>query len=150
MDRSTAERWVTISALVVVAVYAYRRLTEATSSPVTLKKLVGIGNPVPLGSFATAWGFTFLAVAIMAEASPGLGGGFAILIATGDLLTNASSVLADVTAHESPIQQAANAPGQAAAAVGHGAAQSAAGTVSGARHAGASAAAGATSVAGGH
>lgn len=102
MDKSTAERWVTISAAVVAGMYAYRRLTEATSTPVTVKKLVGIGNPVPLGAFATAWGFTFLVIAIMAEAAPGLGGAFAILIATGDFLTNSSSVFADVTKLEKP------------------------------------------------
>lgn len=96
MNKATAERWVTISALLVAGVYAYRRLTEATSQPVTLKKLVGIGNPVPLGAFATAWGFTFLVIAVMAEAAPGLGGAFAILIGTSDLLTNSSSVFGDV------------------------------------------------------
>jgi len=102
MDRSTSERWVTISALIVAGVYAYRRLTEATSTPVTVKKLAGIGNPVPLGAFATAWGFTFLIVAIMAEAAPGVGGAFAILIAVGDFLTNSQSVFKDVTSLEKP------------------------------------------------
>lgn len=107
MDKATAERWVTISALVVLLIYGYRRLTEATSTPVTAKKLIGLGNPAPLGSFATAWGFTYLLVAIMAEASPGLGGGFAILIATGDFLTNSSTVFADVTKLEGAQQQSA-------------------------------------------
>jgi hypothetical protein len=109
MSKDTAQRWVVISALIVAGIYAYRRLTEATSSPVTLKKLVGIGNPVPLGAFATAWGFTYLVVAIMAEASPGLGGSFAILIATTDILTNASEVLADITKQETPASTAAAA-----------------------------------------
>ncbi len=104
MDKATAEKWVTISALMVGGIYAYRRLTEATSTPVTVKKLVGIGNPVPLGAFATAWGFTFLVVAMMAEAAPGLGGAFAILIAAGDFLTNSSSVFQDVTNLEKPSQ----------------------------------------------
>lgn len=119
MDQGTAEKWVTISALVVAVVYAYRRLTEATSTPITLQKLVGIGNPVPLGSFATAWGFTFLTVAIIAEAAPGLGGALAILIATGDLLTNSSNVLSDVTSLEAKTTKAA------ATGVAQGAAQAA-------------------------
>lgn len=96
MTRETAQRWVTVSALIVAGIYAYRRLTEAAAPPVTLKKLVGIGELPPLGSFATAWGFTFLVVAIMTEASPGLGGGFAILIATSDFLTNSGSIFADI------------------------------------------------------
>lgn len=134
MDASTAERWVTISALVVAGVYAYRRLTETASSPATFKKLVGIGSLPQLGAFATAWGFTFLTVAIMAEAAPGLGGGFAILIATGDLLTNSSSVLSDVTSLEG------KAVTQQTTAAGKGAAQGAASATAGVAHAGAGAA----------
>lgn len=100
MNQDTAERWVTISALVVAGIYAYRRLTEAAAAPVTLKKLVGVGELPPLGSFATAGGFTFLVVAIITEAAPGLGAGFAILIATSDFLTNSASVFADVGKQE--------------------------------------------------
>lgn len=97
MDSSTAERWVTISALIVAAMYGYRRVTEPVASPTTAKSLVGVGNPAPLGAFATAWGFTFLIVSIMASAAPGLGGAFAILIAASDFLTNSAAVFADVT-----------------------------------------------------
>jgi hypothetical protein len=96
MDQATAERWVTISAATVAGIYAYRRMIEPSTPPATVKKLMGIGEIPPLGSWATAWGFTFLVVAIMAEASPGLGGSFAILIMTADILTNASNLFADV------------------------------------------------------
>ena len=95
MDNSTAERWVVVSALTVGGIYAYRRLTEP-AQPGGLKNIVGVGPPVPLGQFATAWGFTFLVVGIMATASPGLGGSFAILIMTADLLTNTANLTADV------------------------------------------------------
>jgi hypothetical protein len=95
VNSSSAERWVTTSALVVAAVYAYRRLTES-AQPGTAKNVIGVGTPVPLGQFATAWGFTFLVVAVMAQASPELGGGFAVLIGTADLLTNSASVFGDV------------------------------------------------------
>lgn len=97
MDRSTAEQWVTISAALVIGIYAYRRLTEPASGPASVKKLAGVGPPVPLGSFATAWGFMFLVIAVMAQASPGLGGSFAVLVATGDLLTNAPAITSDVS-----------------------------------------------------
>jgi len=110
MSEATAERWVTISAVIVAGVYAYRRLTEATSSPVTLKKLLGVGGLVPLGAFATAWGFTYLVLAIMTEAAPGLGGAFAILIATSDLLTNTTDVLADVKKQEGASSSTQAAP----------------------------------------
>jgi hypothetical protein len=96
MDQAAAERWVTISAVTVAGIYAYRRLIEPSTPPATVKKLMGVGELPPLGSWATAWGFTFLVVAIMAEASPPLGGSFAILIMTADILTNASNLFADV------------------------------------------------------
>jgi hypothetical protein len=91
---------------------------------VTVKKLVGVGELPPLGAFATAWGFTFLVVAVITEAAPGLGASFAILIATADLLTNSTSVFADVgkqtgppqSASITPAQQAAQAAGEHAAA----------------------------------
>jgi hypothetical protein len=99
MTDSQAEQWVITSALVVAGVYGYRRLTEQpTAPPVTLKELAGAGQLPPLGAWATAWGFTFLVVSIIATAAPELGAAFAILIATGDLMTNAQSILKDVGA----------------------------------------------------
>jgi hypothetical protein len=101
MTDSQAERWVTVSALVVAGIYGYRRLTEQpTTPPVTLKELAGVGELPPLGAWATAWGFTFLVVAIVATAAPELGAAFAILIATGDLMTNAQSIFSDVAGLE--------------------------------------------------
>jgi hypothetical protein len=100
MSPDTAERWVTISAAVVAGLYAYRRLTEPSAPPATLKKLFGVGELPPVGAWATAWGFTFLVVSVMAEAAPGLGGAFAILIMVGDLMTNSGSVFADVGKQE--------------------------------------------------
>jgi hypothetical protein len=95
MDQATAERWVTISALLVIAVYGYRRITE-TAQPGTLRNVLGQSPPVPLGQFVTAWGVTFLGIAIMAEASPPLGGSFAILIAVADFLNNAQPLFSDL------------------------------------------------------
>lgn len=117
MDRATAERWVTISALLVAGIYAYRRLIEPTSTPVTGKQLLGSGSPPPLGAFATAWGFTYLVVSIMATAAPGVGGAFAILIATGDLLTNSASLFADVGKQTGGQASSASAASTAAAAM---------------------------------
>ena len=99
MNQGTAERWVTISALIVIAVYGYRRVTEAAQKG-GVKNIIGLGNPVPVGEFITAWGFTFLVVSIMASASPSFGGAFAILIMAGDLLVNTSSVVGDIQTQE--------------------------------------------------
>lgn len=111
MDRASAEQWTTISALGVVGIYGYRRLTEPAEKG-SLKNVLGIGNPVPLGQFITAWGFTFLVVAGMTAAAPEFGGAFAILILTSDFLANASNLTADVTANEQP------APGTAHGSLG--------------------------------
>jgi hypothetical protein len=100
MSGESSERWVVISAILVAGIYAYRRLTEAATSPVSLKTLIGAGSPVALGAFVTAWGFTFLIVSIMQTAAPGLGAAFAVLIATGDLLTNGPQIFSDVLTHE--------------------------------------------------
>lgn len=105
MDQATAERWVVISAALVAGIYGYRRITEPVAAPTAggkVKAAIGLGNPLPLGAFVTAWGFTYLVVSILASANPGLGGSFAMLIATGDFLTNATSVLGDVAKQERP------------------------------------------------
>jgi hypothetical protein len=102
VSKDTAERWVTISAVIVAGIYAYRRLTEPAGAPLTLKSAAGVGQLPPLGAWATAWGFTYLVLAILTEASPGIGGSFAILIATADFLTNSSSVFADVGKRQQP------------------------------------------------
>lgn len=118
MDRSTAERWVTISAVLVAGIYAYRRLTEGTTSALSVNTALGIGGIPAFGAWATAWGFTYLVVAIMASASPGLGGSFAILIAASDFLTNASSVFADVSKQEGTSSSSTTATSGAGGVVG--------------------------------
>ena len=103
MTDSQAEKWVVSSALVVAGIYAYRRLTETPGQPpVTLKQVAGVGELPPLGPWTTAWGFTFLVVALMATAAPEVGASFAVLIAVGDLMTNAQSIFADVGQRETP------------------------------------------------
>src|SRR5215469_2588832 len=97
MSHDTAQRWVTISAVTVAGIYAYRRLTEGSGPPATIPKLMGIGELPQLGAWATAWGFCYLVVAAIAEASPPLGGSFAILIMTADILTNSSNLFSDVS-----------------------------------------------------
>lgn len=102
MTREGAETAITGSALVVIGIYTFRRISEPDTA--TLRKgavasqLAGVGKPIPLGQFAVGWGFTFLVVSLLAQASPKLGGTFAILVATGAVLGNGQSVLGDVSA----------------------------------------------------
>lgn len=96
MSRQQADRWVVISALVVMMVYGYRRLSESTSDTASIKQILGIGAPPKLGAFATAWGVTYMVIAMMAAASPPLGGAFAILVMTADLLANIPAIASDL------------------------------------------------------
>lgn len=98
MTSEGAERAITISALVVAGVYAYRRLNEPASTQTSgrLAQLAGKGAPPPLGVFITAWGFTFLMLSVVASAAPGLGGSMAILVALGDILSNGQQIAKDV------------------------------------------------------
>ena len=103
MDSDGAEKAIVTSSLIVIAIYAYRRFTEQTTAPkASVKSVAGIGELPALGTFATAWTFTFFVCSIMAEVDPGLGGAFAILIATADFLTNGQSVLNDVITKTDP------------------------------------------------
>jgi hypothetical protein len=94
----TAERWIVASAMVVAGVWGYRRLREGTASPSSLKNVVGVGAPAPLGQFAVAWGTVYLTLAVVALGAPELAGAFAILIMAGDLLTNSKGISDAITA----------------------------------------------------
>lgn len=88
MSKNSAQAAVSVSAFVVAAIFAYRKLTETSSS-----------TPAPsVGHFVLGFGFTYVTLAILAEAAPELGGMFAVLVATGDLLANGKPLIADVNA----------------------------------------------------
>lgn len=105
MTEQGAEKAITVSALIVAAVYAYRKMTEPQGGQVAssrIAQLAGKGAPPPFGVFVTAWGFTFLVLSVVAAASPGLGGSMAILVATGDLLSNGTAIAKDVNTKVAP------------------------------------------------
>jgi hypothetical protein len=99
MQPANAENWVTTSALVVIVVYGYRRITESGTGK-GVKSLTGSGEPSSFGQFITAWGFTFFVISLLAQASPGFGGSVALLVMTADLLTNAQAVFGDALSAE--------------------------------------------------
>lgn len=105
MTRKGAEGAVMVSAVVVSAVYAYRKLIEPHAStpeheskahPVS--KVIG-AEPAPasLGAFAVGFGFTFFSLAVIATFAPNLAGSFAVTVAVGDVLVNGASVFVDVS-----------------------------------------------------
>lgn len=135
MSKQGAERAVVISALVVFGIYFYRHLTEGTAKTTTssncpssvtgqgsggsvsgVGQLIGFGTPANVGKFITAWGFVFFVLSIVTEAAPGLGGAFAILAATGDILANTCQVTHDIgtklstTSTNTPTASSTNGP----------------------------------------
>lgn len=116
MTRQGAETAVMISALVVGGLYGYRKMTEGVIAAGKLAKdgsgldravgpsskvaqALGAGSPpAPAGKFLVGFGFTYLALAVLAAGVPDLAGAMAILIALACILTNGVSVFSDLKA----------------------------------------------------
>jgi hypothetical protein len=106
VNAETAERWVVVGAAVTGVVYGYRALTEGTAAPAgvksKLKAALGTPKPAPLGTFATAWGVTWMVVAVITQAAPAFGGAFAILIMSSDLLVSVDAIVKDTKLSPTP------------------------------------------------
>jgi hypothetical protein len=89
MTTDQAQSAVSISALVVASVFAYRKLTEATTQ--------GSISAAPWGHFVLGFGFVYVTLSIVAQAAPELGGMSAVLVAAGDVLANGKSVAGDIS-----------------------------------------------------
>jgi hypothetical protein len=83
MNQQQAQTAVSVSAVLVAGMYAYRKLTESKPSSST-------------GHFVIGYGFTFLTLSVLAQAAPALGGMFAVLVATGDVLVNGQALFKDL------------------------------------------------------
>jgi hypothetical protein len=84
MSITDAQTAVSISAMVVAGAYVYRKLSEPTSS-------------TPTAHFVIGFAFTFVTLAVLAEAAPAVGGPLAVLVAAGDVLTNGTALFKDLT-----------------------------------------------------
>ncbi|HET7047874.1 MAG TPA: hypothetical protein VFI54_06340 [Solirubrobacteraceae bacterium] len=89
MNQDQAQTAVSVSAFVVAAIWAYRKLTEGPT---------GASSVPNAGHFIVGYGFTFVSLALMAQAAPAFGGMFAILVATGDTLANGQALVSDLAA----------------------------------------------------
>ena len=121
MSTDQAQSAVSLSAFVVAAIFAYRKLIEQGGAS---------SNPVPsTGHFVIGFGFTFVILSLFAQGAPTFGGMMAILVATGDLLVNGQPLANDLTAALKATQSATVGPSavrpqptpvdQATAAPGH-------------------------------
>lgn len=101
MNQQQAETAVTGSALVVGAIYLFRRFSEVdvqltNAHGLRLKQLAGVGPVLPAGTFIVGWGFTFLVLSLVAQIKPTIGGNFSILVALGSVLGNGEAVFSDL------------------------------------------------------
>lgn len=95
MTSDQAQSAIVTSAVLVGAIYMYRRLVdpdEAQDAPRdprgALRQLAGIGPTAPVGRFVTGWGFAYLTLAAIEGPAPDLAGMLAWLILLGALLGN--------------------------------------------------------------
>ncbi len=87
MTSDQAQTAVAGSAFVVAAVFAYRKLVEpATQSKTT----------PATAHFVIGFGVTYIVLSLLAQAAPELGGMFAVLVATADLLNNGQALVKDL------------------------------------------------------
>lgn len=103
MSPDGAEQAVTSSAMIVAAVYAFRKLIEpavpaATTTSGKAASLVGLGPPPPFSRFVVGWGVTYTVLAAITAGSPDVGGPLAILVAVGTILGNGTALSSDVNA----------------------------------------------------
>jgi hypothetical protein len=127
-SRKGAEGTVLVSSLVVVSLYAYRKLIEpATVGKETrepaLRKIIGAEpTPATVEQFAVSFGFVFFSLSVAAMAAPELASAFAILVAVGYTLSNGASVFQDITRQvtttTTPAPSSSSRPGQASPSAG--------------------------------
>jgi hypothetical protein len=93
VTRSTeqANSAIKVSALVVAAIYLYRRFTEGTAEELKASEKV-----TPLGRWLVGFGVVFFGLSVMAGPFPGAAGDLAILLALGSLLTNGIQISKDL------------------------------------------------------
>lgn len=111
-----AESWVLASAMIVGAVYGFRRIIEpsVTTAPARGGKaaaLLGAGSPpAALGQWAVAYSTSYIFLSIGAIIAPELAAALAMLIVGASLLSNGISVSTDLTTLEGGKKTAAVAP----------------------------------------
>lgn len=109
MTSDSAEQAIVTSAVIVSGVYFYRKLTDPALGKAVAGPVGGSGaraagalfgrpgtGPAPVGKWLIGFGVAFMVIAVMASINAQLGAAFAILVATGSVLTNGAAIAADV------------------------------------------------------
>lgn len=120
MDQGKAETAIVTSAVIVAGTYAYRKMTEHVtgqkSAPVTrgpkhvAEGIIGTGELLPVGTWVTGFGVTYIVISILAAMSPSVGGMSAILVAVGCELGNVQALTKDL--HNATHKQATETPSE--------------------------------------
>lgn len=120
MNAQQAKDAINGAAIVIAAIYFYRKLLEPTTPtvasrqkqpttiPAAAAQIVGVGPLASTGRFFVGFGFTFLSLSLLEGASPTLAGNFALLIALGSILGNGIQVTEDISTQLDEKQRALN------------------------------------------
>lgn len=105
LTKEQAETAITLSALVTVGLFSYRKIVEPEVKEETAKKagfvndykaVFGTAPPISWGQYLKAAGSLYIVLAILGAASPPLGGGLAILVGTTAAFGNLKAVEEDL------------------------------------------------------
>jgi len=96
-----AQQWILISALLTATIYVFRRIVEPTTgtsgaSSNKLAQLAGAGAPPSVEHWAISFGAAFLGLAVIALAAPELAASLAVTVVLGNVLTNGTTIAADL------------------------------------------------------
>lgn len=125
MNTEQSENAITVSALVVTGIFAYRRAVEPVPNFNRLvmegkggvrsqnlakdyKSLFGAAPPVEWGQFLKAAGSLYIALSVIGQINPDIGGAAAILIGTSAVIGNGIAVMNDLHGKESETERLAS------------------------------------------
>lgn len=104
---SRAQRWILTSAILTAVIYAFRRLVEPTTGAASpakggaLARLAGAGTPpASVEHWAVGYSAAYLMLAILALVAPEAAASLAAITVLGNLLTNGTTIAADITGLE--------------------------------------------------
>lgn len=110
-----AQGYILVCAVITAVIYTFRRLVEPTTgtsstSSSKLAQLAGAGAPPSLEQWIVSYGTAFFMLAVLALAAPELAVSLALMGTIGNLLTNGTTIAADISGLEGiPIEKTTKA-----------------------------------------
>lgn len=110
-----AQKWVLTAAILSAVMYGFRRIIEGANGNTTSKgtatqKLIGTGTPPTLSHWAVAYGAGFMLLSFLSLGAPEVAASIAMLMVLGEVLTNGTTITADIAGLEGNSATAITAP----------------------------------------